>query len=221
METVDFLYLIIFSTSFIIAIVKAINWNRDNREVSEYYETKRKENIKKLYEGRLKRELLELFDADEFWGIIDESKNRSKESYKNQLGLLKDKFHKLTPEQLLKIDNLIIKLVKEAFTWELYGASTIIFKGSDTTRFHVFLSWLISRGEIIYNNALVNKNIILNQKFIDIDGRTISDIISEVYYKKTRTFIPIPDTCDINLQGEEWQEKDLPGRFSEIWDQFM
>ena len=159
--------------------------------------------------------------VNKFWSLIDNTRNRSNKSYKNQLGLIKDRFQSFSPEELIFIDNTFNDLTLEGYTWDLFGASSIVMKNQSNENLLLFLSFLISRGEVVYNNCLVNVDIINNQNFSEIDdSRLISDVIAEVYLKKTNGLIPMNKKLEYKLIGEEWTIKELPSRFIKIWNKF-
>ncbi len=180
----------------------------------------RKQYLKNLLESQSQREHLDKYNEDEFWKMVEDFTNRNKGSYKNFLGLFKDKLMKFTDKELIEMDNLLMSLHLNAFTWDMAGASFIIFKDGRYESLQLLISILISKGEIIYNNVVNNVDLLVNQEFIDFDDRTLFDVVAEVYLMKTGKLMPYYPLENIELQGEKWEEKDIPSRFSTIWDKY-
>lgn len=211
---------IILLVFIIIGIFAYYNRKQEDEEAIEVFEKNRKEDLKELYENISIRENLELFDEEKFWELIDYTKDQSRGDYQNQIGLIKDRVNHYSTEDLVKLDNLLNHLIKEAFTWDLYGASSIIFKSQEIGNLVLLISMLISRGQVIYNNSLVNPNVLVNQDFGQIKGVIINDVFKELYVLKTNELMPEVKDFSLDLTGEEWQQSQLPSKFPEIWDRF-
>jgi hypothetical protein len=201
-------------------IINSVIKKEEINETFEENEEKRKNQLQELIENRKERIDLTLYDNEKFWDLIDSTRNQANGSYSNQLGLLNDRLLQLTASELIQFDNKLQHLHLEAHNWDLMGISVIIFKSNDLDSLFTLESWLISRGEIIFNNCLVNHEQIVNHDFKDINGRLLIDVIAEVYYKKTNEFIPVFPNQEIALAGNEWTEKELPSRFNQIWKKF-
>lgn len=214
---VQFIIWIIFIA---IGIYAYYNRKKENEEALESFESQRKEDLKALYENISVREDLELFEVEKFWELIDSTREQAKGDYQNQIGLLKDRINHFSQKELIRFDNLLNNLMKDAFTWDLFGASSIIFKSQSLDNLILIISLLISRGEVIYNNALVNPDILINQEFGQINGVIVNDIVKELYVLKTNKLMPEIKDFSLGLIGEEWQQSQLPSKYPAIWEHF-
>lgn len=183
-------------------------------------ERKRKENLKALVENRKVREDETLFDEENFWKIMANIQGRCRESYKNALGLFKDKLNHYSAEELLTIDNLIHSLNERFINYDIMAASEIIL-GLNTNSTIILMHALMIKGEVFYKNACISPNLIIDKKIEDIIPTNYHDIIAEVYYRKTGELIPeLADNSPIEIPGEAWDQRDLPTRYSELWEAF-
>jgi hypothetical protein len=219
MDTMTIVF-IIWGVMLSVWITRRFIYNREQKEALATQEDLRKKEFKAVIQNREYRENTKCYDENEFWMLIDDTKKRSKGNYKNQMGLLRDKLSKFSTDELIEIDNLLIALNRKAFTWDLYAASNIIYKDQSIDYLFLLISWIISRGEFIFNNSLVNPNIIINQDMIDMRPMTISDLISELYTIKTQKLIPEPEIPDFILIGDKWDSRELPNRYGELWQKY-
>ncbi len=201
-------------------VYKAFIEEKEEEEAAINYEKQRKQELKELVESREERASLEE-NEEKFWELIDKARGRSKNSFKNHLGVFKDYLNKLQPEELIKIDNLITRLLKEGVSYDLSAAAAIIFKSGDIGSTFVLMTLFMTRGEVFFNQAILDPKLIIGKTVEDIEPKLIGDMIDELYYLKAKKLIPLyPDTEELTLKGEPWKERDLPTRYSELWNQF-
>ncbi len=215
----DFTY-IIWAIIICSGVYQFVKRQKEDKEADEYYDQRRKSDLKKLLENRKTRENYQLFDKEKFWGLIEDLDQRSSGSYKNQLGLFKDYLIKLTPDQLIELDNLFNQLIRDGINWDVVGASFIILKSSNIETVAILVSWLISKGEVFYNNSILDVNFILKKEIIELTELIHSDIIAEVYYDKTNELLPLTTEEEIKIDGAKWKESELPSRFSNLWNAY-
>jgi hypothetical protein len=192
----------------------------EDQKVEQSQDQRRKDELKDLFENREERTLMEEFDEDSFWLLVDNAATRSGSNYKNFMGVMKDLLSKKSPEDLLKIDNLLYRLITNGISYDLTAASSIIFK--DSNYVEVLLNLFISKGEVFFKNAFNKPELIIGKNFNDVVDTTISSVIGELYYKKTNSFIPTLKESEeqVELKGEPWRDKDLPSRYPELWQAF-
>lgn len=104
----------LYSILFVfLLVVLAINHFRSKKEEKESFEKSeelRKGQLKKLVTERESRTIKTEFNEERFWKLIDQIRTRSKDSYKNFLGVFRDEIKGFTEEELVELDNLIIRL---------------------------------------------------------------------------------------------------------------
>ena len=151
---------------------------------------------------------------------MEEIQSRSKSNFKNSMGVFNDLIKKYSAEDLIRLDNLLSRLFKDNINQDICAASRIIFKSSDLGATLLLMNLLMTRGEVFFNQACYNPNLIIGKEFTDIDGRVFQDIISQVYAAKTLKLIPeviYPDHYVLEIPGQECTDKELPSRYEELW----
>jgi hypothetical protein len=206
---------------FCYRIYQKYNISKNDEEYYIREEKNRKDKLKKLIEERDFRVDFKEYNEEAFWEIIQKAQNRGGNSYKNNLGLLKDYLTELSPKELIQVDNLIERLFKDFINQDLYATSNIIFKTNDLSGTYLLMSIFMCRGEVFYKNACLNPNLIIGKEIIDFDGRIITGVIEELYVIKTNKLIPLPETnTNFEIKGVSWTQKELPSKYSELWMEY-
>jgi hypothetical protein len=192
-------------------------------EEAQYAEQVRKSELARVISTRKDRELLECMEEDKFWELIEKSRGRAKPGYKSRLGVLSLILsNQMNEEDLLRFDNLHMKLIRENINFDLRGASTIIF-GNEGIDFTVLLmNIFMFEGEVFFKNASINPNLFIGKQVEEVIGQTIEETVAELYFKKTNNLIPVYKSEEGNreIDGEPWEPKDLPSRYPELWEAF-
>ncbi|AEV33900.1 hypothetical protein Oweho_2943 [Owenweeksia hongkongensis DSM 17368] len=181
---------------------------------------RQKDDYTRMVKSQKDREIVARFDEDRFWNIIEEVLERSGSSYRNFLGLFKDKVRTLPEEEIIMLDNLLIKLYRENLTFDLYAASTIIFKSEDLINSYLLMNVFMTKGRVFFKQACKSPELVLGKSFEDVDGRLINDVLSELYFAKTKELMPIPVDEEWDIPGEKWKFRDLPEKYPELWAAF-
>lgn len=211
----------VLSVSLLIKLIHGYLTNRENKKSDEMMNYQRKLQAKKLYEEREERTDLSEMAEEEFWEIMDAVHKRSKKSFKNSIGVFNDLIKKYSPEELIQLDNLLIRLFKENVNQDIYAASRIIFHVDDLGATLVLMNLLMTRGEVFFKQACQNPNLIIGKEFTDIEGRVFQNVVADRYFSETLKLIPeiVLDENEepLEIPGEKWTEKDLPTRYQELW----
>lgn len=206
--------------ALIIHLVRNHYAQKEHQEfVEDAVEKGRKELAEKIA-NRKEREDLSEYNEEAFWKMIDDARSRSGENYKHHMGLLSDRFFKLSGEEIIQMDNLVLRLYADRISYELQAATAIIFKTTDVASVYVLMTVFMLRGQVFFNQACLNPNLIIGKEVTDIDGRNVLDLLADVYLRKTTELIPTPEEKEIQFRGEKWTEKELPSKFSELWMHF-
>lgn len=215
-------YAIIFF--WILVICYRIYKNQSQKEEDQEFENRQAETFKnfqrQIIENQEEREDFEQFNEDEFWEIVDAVRKKSRDSYKNYNGLLKDQLMKLEPDQLVHLDNLIQNFFIDRYSHDLFAASYILFKRADIEMVNFLMSYLISKGRVFFKQASLDINLLVGKEIKIDDPRSILDVIQEVFVYKTGTLMPYIKMDQIEIKGESWEQKELPSRYSEFWNAF-
>lgn len=211
---------LVLSSMVIVRLIQYLLTRSENKKSDDKMDLIRKHEIKTLIEEREERLDRSEMDEAQFWDIMDKIHNRSKTSFKKSTGVFKDIIYKFSPEELIQMDNLLLRLFREYINYDIYAASTIIFKSADLGATIRLMNLLMTRGEVFFKNACLNPNLIIGKEFKDIDSRDFNDVIANVYFLKTSKLIPeviYLEDEELIIPGEAWTEKSLPSRYEELW----
>lgn len=212
--------IVVLSSMVIVRLIQYLLTRSENKKSDDKMDFIRKHEIKTLIEEREERLDRSEMDEAQFWDIMDKIHNRSKTSFKKSTGVFKDIIYKFSPEELIQMDNLLLRLFREYINYDIYAASTIIFKTADLGATIRLMNLLMTRGEVFFKNACLNPNLIIGKEFKDIDSRDFNDVIANVYFLKTSKLIPeviYLEDEELIIPGEPWTEKSLPSRYEELW----
>lgn len=191
----------------------------DKKDAVEDYQKQRKE-FTEVVEAQKDRENVRIFDEERFWEIIEGVGERSGTHYRNFLGLFKDRISSLSSDELIEMDNLLLKFYRGNLTQELYAAGAIVFKSEDPGSAYLLMNIFIIHGRVFFKQACKSPELMIGKEFSEVDGRLFNNVIAEVYYGKTKELMPIPAEEEWDFPGEKWQFRDLPSRFPELWGAF-
>ena len=210
---------------FVLAIAGVITYlaqKKDDKTFEEHREEVRKEDFKRLVTQIEDREDLSEYDENDFWELVDKINDRSNENQHNFLGVFKDLIFQFPPEKLVQLDNLILGLYKRHLTYEVTGATWIVFKQSDIMLSFLMMNLMMIKGPVFFKNACLNPDLLIGKSFDGIDGRIFNGIIEEVYFLKENQYIPShpTDLSSFKPHGNPWKQNQLPSRFPKLWAEF-
>ena len=201
-------------------VIQILADRQDRKEEEREFDHKRKIAKKELFESQEERSHLLEIEEEEFWSYVENITKNSGSSYKNFIGLWKDKLHHKSPRELIEIDNFLQRFYLENFNQDIHAASTIIFQTDDVRYALILLNAYIISGKTIFNNICVNPELIVGHEVNDIVDITLSEALGGVYISKTEKLIPqIPEGHfgNVDIQGDNWDIKELPSKFPELW----
>jgi len=139
-------------------------------------------------------------DKKTFWQIIDSS--LSEKDQDAQLKSIHKTLENVSPDQIIAFDHTLHELLKESYTWALWGAAYLINGGCSDDGFEYFRLWLISRGQSVYEKAIKDPDSLASLELPDdCEFERFWYIPNEIYEKKTRNKMPLERTPDPDLQN--------------------
>lgn len=161
-------------------------------------------------------------DTKVFWKLIDTSRKSSSGDISKQADLLVDMLIQLPINEILEFSNILEDLMNNAYDAALWDAAYIIGCGCSDDGFYEFRGWLITQGEKVYKNALVNPESLID--FIEINetaqkGHLLQVVIIS-YEKKTGQKLPPKYKEPVTLKGVLWDENNKKERFPKLTDKF-
>ena len=123
-----------------------------------------------------------------FWAIIAESTPFEANTDK-QAAVLRASLEKLTPAELEGYERIFERLMKESYSWDLWGAAYVANGGASDDGFEYFRCWLISKGESTFRKVSTNPDsladILAKGSEGELEFEEFAYIAREVWAKKT------------------------------------
>lgn len=160
----------------------------------------------------------------EFWEIIAASKKSEHVSQDVQEAELKKILSKSETEEVIAFDRIFSELVIKAYTWDLWGAASIINGGCSDDGFEYFRRGLIASGRAKFEAALQDAESLAEWAEPDeLEFESISHVPIALL-KERNASRPANQRLKQPSQpaGERWIEDgdDLEERFPRLWEKF-
>lgn len=167
-------------------------------------------------------------DQQQFWKIIDSSRRKAKGDPDAQIEALINALVALPEEDIIAFDRYFTELWFKAYTWDLWAAAYIIGGGCSDDGFMDFRGWLISKGQKVYEQALVDPESLAKvvkdeDEECQIEGFQYA--AAEAWARKTgNDYEEFPHESSDGHPGDpigkRWEEDALPKRFPRLWRKF-
>ena len=95
-------------------------------------------------------------DINEFWNLIDTTREASGGDVSKQVDLLVEILVKRSLDEIFSYEGIMDDLLDKAYHAALWDAADIIGCGSGDDGFWDFRAWLIAQGKEVYENALAD-----------------------------------------------------------------
>ncbi len=169
-------------------------------------------------------------DTDQFWAIIDQSREAAGGDAEGQLLHLEALLSGCQAADIVAFDRTFSELHNLAYTWPLWGAAYLIGGGCSDDGFMDFRGWLISRGQHVFERALADPDSLADglaggketQLETQVEGfqyvakKAWSTTTGNAYSEFPRHKIDYRS----EPTGDEWQEDDLPDLFPKLASKF-
>ncbi len=165
-------------------------------------------------------------DESHLWKIIAPMRGRTRDA--REAALFKE-LKKLKPEELVEFDRIYHETLRDAYSWDLWGAGYVIICGCSDDAFTEFCNWLISEGQSAFESALTDPDSIADRSKIPMeDGRPWpmlpeADLIAgRLYSEKTSREMEFHSGILEAPKGEKWAQDPevLKKRFPRTWKRF-
>lgn len=165
-------------------------------------------------------------DIDQFWKIIDTSRNGASDVDEQEERLLQ-LLEPLSEEDLLEFDRLLSERLAESFRRDLWAVAYLAKGGCSDDGFEYFRRWLVAQGRKYFEASLADPAHAASSIHSDDDAEfeSLAYLAAQVYESKTGK----PDFYDRAvrveqvLTGQPWTEDDLPRLYPRLarkygWD---
>ncbi|WP_215454817.1 MULTISPECIES: DUF4240 domain-containing protein [unclassified Streptomyces] len=169
-------------------------------------------------------------DETEFWELVDTAREDAEGDPEDQADLLVERLGRLDPEAVLDFSRHFESRYNRAYTWDLWGAATVLLGGASDDAFDFFRCWLIGQGREVFEGAVHDPDALADllddfDEEIDGDGEELGYAADEAYEQLTGVVAPdlgIPpapgEPEGTPLDFEE--DSALAERLPKLWERF-
>lgn len=167
--------------------------------------------------------------AEEFWSIVERTADADRDP-DSQMRTLRMLLQGLSLEKIISFEVAFRRYLNEAYSWDLWGAATVINGDCSSDRFEYFRRWLVWRGRKIYEAALVDPDSLAG---VDATGEPRREWEFEnIYYVAVEVFEEMGGEGDVRDHSDpeadclpsgqhfEEDEEHLARRYPKLWHRF-
>ena len=170
---------------------------------------------------------------DSFWELIEKAKIDSGGDCYKQVEIITDALSKKSEKEIIGFEFTLRELLIKANHYNVMAVQKIIEGSVTDDSFLYFRSKLILYGRITFENAINNPNYIFERIDSAITGEPLLTIADAAFKMKfgdnTDKILPRDqasevinyDSGDYEVQGKDWEESDIPKRYSKLWKAYV
>ena len=163
-------------------------------------------------------------NLDSFWATIADCRTRTSD-LDELVSELTNTLKNRSVEEILDFRLAFNECRDRAYRWDLWGAAYVINGGCSDDGFDYFLGWLIAHGKEYYEAALQNPERAGDavEPGDEVECEDFWYVAGDAYEAATGKddfYDQLPNRPSQELQGEYWDEDDLPRLFPELWKRF-
>ncbi|WP_424214102.1 DUF4240 domain-containing protein [Streptomyces sp. BI20] len=169
-------------------------------------------------------------DETEFWRLVDGTRDDAEGDPEAHADLLVERLTELDPDAVVDFARHFEARYHRAYTWDLWGAATLLLGGASDDAFDYFRCWLIGQGREVFEGGVHEPDRLAEllgpfDEEVDGDGEELGYAADEAYERLTGS-----ETPDLGLPPEPPEpagtpfdmedETGLATRFPLLWDRF-
>jgi hypothetical protein len=164
-----------------------------------------------------------IMNEDDFWKLIDKSREPAKNNYQKQIGSLKEILLTLHANEIERFNNRFISLLDTSYNWNLWGAAYVINGGCSEDCFDYFRHYLIAHGKEKFYNTLNDPESCVSwiKSEEEDDWEGLQYCAPEAYEEKTGKEIPISYQPAFQLKGTPFDEETVFDQYPKLAKKFM
>jgi hypothetical protein len=145
-----------------------------------------------------------------FWGLIEHARADAGDDTERQSELLEERLSKLPPPQIVGFQQIRRQMDQRAYTWDIWGAASVIEDGCSDDCFRDFRAYLISLGPRAFATALRSPDSLapIVRDAENGDWENADDVAPDAYQTATGDDFPA-DSSDLSgrPRGEPWDDE--------------
>jgi hypothetical protein len=164
-------------------------------------------------------------DERAFWTLVSDTRSAADGDTGRQSQALEERLGRLPAGEIAGYQRIRRRLDEQAYTWELWGAASVIEDGCSDDCFRDFRSYLISLGRRPYEAALRDPDSLAEivQDAETGDWENADNVAADAYESATGEDLPVDDSdLSGDPRGERWDDDEsaLIERFPRLAERF-
>jgi len=155
-----------------------------------------------------------------FWELM-ESVGRVRGTADDKVEALGDRLRGFRPKEILQFGKLLRARLKEANTWDLWGAAYLLNSGCSDDGFLYFRAWLVLQGRGRFEKSTrIADSLARWARSTESDPAECESLLyvaDEVYEEVTGKEARGADGAGGTPKGRRWKEEELPVRLPRLW----
>ena len=168
-------------------------------------------------------------ENSQFWNLIDSARAAAGGDPDEQVEELAELLNDLDADELVEFERIREEYHRRAYHWDLWGAAYLINGGCSDDGFDYFRAWLITRGELVFENGLRDPDSLAD--VIEETDIAVGCESEDLLYVAVRVWetltgepgeaFPLPvHASHGGPAGESWEEDELDTRFPKLAARF-
>ena len=162
-------------------------------------------------------------DTKQFWTMVEEAKQNSREDGEEQVALIQVELQKMSDEDIASFNRILYNMLERAYTNDLWAAAYIINGGASDDGFEYFRCWLIAQGKAVFAEALNDPQSLVAVAVADeSELESLLYVAALAYEEKTGNELPAQayPTQPSTLTGDEWDEDTVDQKYPKLAAKF-
>jgi hypothetical protein len=148
-------------------------------------------------------------DTPGFWGLVSDTRRAAAGDTGRQSSLLEARLRELPPRAIVAYQRIRHRLDRRAYTWDIWGAASVIEDGCSDDCFRDFRAYLISLGRDTFERALRDPDSLapVVQDAEQGDWENADSVAGDAYENATGEDLPVDDSdLDGTPRGRPWDD---------------
>jgi hypothetical protein len=170
-------------------------------------------------------------DRAKFWAVIERTTSHEADS-EDQATALRSELDSLAADQIAAFEATFDELMRESYSWNLWGAAYVVHGGASDDGFEYFRVWLISKGQRVFEAVSKEPDSLADMLAPDSKGplefEDFAYVAREAWQAKTgKDFDDMPRVAEmiypgVEPSGEPFKEDEeyLAKRYPKLWKRF-
>ena len=159
---------------------------------------------------------------DLFWELIEAARENAGTA-DEQIELLTERLAAFKASQIKAFEKLLVEALARAYHFDLWALAFLVQDGCSDDAFEAFRAWLVLQGRRAFDLALAEPTRFLKEHSTTSNGaaEALLEVPAIAYEWRSGKALKPAKRRPADIQGEAWEEDDLPARYPELVAQFQ